>query len=75
MRDPDAAPHGGESLSAFAARVAEWLDEQARPVVAITHAGVIRAAVVHANRAPLSAFWEIDPAPLSVTALPLRGLG
>jgi broad specificity phosphatase PhoE len=75
IRDPDAAPHGGESLTVFAARVAGWLDEVAgaqRPVVAVTHAGVIRAAVVHARGARLNAFWDIDPAPLSVTALPLR---
>ena len=73
MRDPGAAPHGGESLTAFAARVAGWLDEQREPLIAVTHAGVIRAAVVHAQGAPLDAFWEIDPAPLSVTAVPLGG--
>jgi broad specificity phosphatase PhoE len=45
MTDPDAQPHGGESLSAFAARVAEWLDGQAAldgGAVAITHGGVSR---------------------------------
>lgn len=30
MTDPDAAPHGGEPLSALLARVGRWLDEQAR---------------------------------------------
>src|SRR4051794_41375257 len=29
MGDPDAAPHGGESLRAFVARVGAWLDGQA----------------------------------------------
>jgi broad specificity phosphatase PhoE len=72
MADPDARPHGGESLSAFAARVAGWLDEQAPRsgrAVAITHGGVIKAAVVHALGAPLRAFWQIDVAPLSITEL------
>jgi broad specificity phosphatase PhoE len=72
MLDPDAAPHGGESLRAFAARIAAWLDGQAGTdgtAAAITHAGVIKAAVVHAMNAPLAAFWRIDAAPLSVSEL------
>ena len=51
MTDPDAAPHGGESLTALLARVAAWLDEQAAldgTAVAVTHGGVVKAAVVHA---------------------------
>jgi broad specificity phosphatase PhoE len=70
--DPDAAPHGGETLRAFAARVGRWLDAQAARegvAAAITHGGVVKAAVVHALRAPLQAFWQIDAAPLSVTEL------
>lgn len=72
MADADAAPHGGESLTAFSARVGEWLDEQAtRPgrAVAITHGGVIKAAIVRALGAPVSSFWRVDVAPLSVTTL------
>lgn len=72
MTDADAAPHGGESLSAFSARVASWLDEQARldgRAVAITHGGVIKAAVVHALGAPVMSFWRVDVAPLSITTL------
>jgi broad specificity phosphatase PhoE len=72
MLDPDASPHGGESLRAFAARIAAWLDGQAGidgTAAAITHAGVIKAAVVHAVDAPLAAFWRIDAAPLSVSEL------
>lgn len=72
MTDPAACPHGGESLAAFAARVAGWFDEQA-PVdgraVAITHGGVVKAAVIHALGAPLDAFWRIDVSPLSITEL------
>ena len=63
---------GGETLRAFAARVAEWLDEQVGcdgPVAAITHGGVVKAALVHALGAPLEAFWRIDAAPLTVSEL------
>jgi broad specificity phosphatase PhoE len=72
MTDVDAAPHGGETLRAFAARVAGWLDEQAEregPAIAITHAGVVKAAVVRALRSPLASFWQIDVAPLTITEL------
>lgn len=72
MTEPDAAPHGGESLTVFAARVARWLDDQAErggSAVAITHGGVVKAAIVHALGAPIEAFWRIDVAPLSLTEL------
>jgi broad specificity phosphatase PhoE len=72
MTDPEAAPHGGESLTALLQRVATWLDEQATQdgtAIAITHAGVVKAAVVHALDAPPSAFWRIDVSPLSITEL------
>ena len=72
MADPDACPHGGESLSVFAARVAGWLDGQARldgRAVAITHGGVVKAAAALALGAPLRAFWQIDAAPLAITEL------
>ncbi len=70
--DPDARPHGGESLRDFCGRIAGWLDQQARlegRAVVITHGGVIKAAVVHALGAPVAAFWHVDVAPLSVTEL------
>jgi broad specificity phosphatase PhoE len=72
MTDPAACPHGGESLATFATRVASWLDEQASldgRVLAITHGGVVKAAVAHALGAPIEAFWRIDCAPLSITEL------
>lgn len=72
MEDADARPHGGESLAAFAARVAGWLDGEAvrdGATVAFTHGGVVKAALVHALGAPLAAFWRVDVAPLSVTEL------
>jgi broad specificity phosphatase PhoE len=72
MTDPDAAPHGGESLTTLLARVRDWLTAQAgrdRTAVAITHAGVVKAAVVSALGAPAAAFWRIDVAPLAITEL------
>jgi broad specificity phosphatase PhoE len=72
MTDPETRPHGGESVATFAARVSGWLDGQAQldgRAVAITHGGVVKAAVVHALGAPLAAFWRIDAAPLAITEL------
>jgi broad specificity phosphatase PhoE len=72
LRDPAAAPHGGETLLDLFARVSAWLEAQSGApgrVVAVTHASVIRAAIVHAIGAPPPSFWRIDIAPLSVTAL------
>ena len=72
VADPAACPHGGESLAAFAARVGTWLDGQAAldgGAVAITHGGVVKAAVAHALKAPIEAFWQIDASPLAITEL------
>jgi broad specificity phosphatase PhoE len=72
MTDPHAAPHGGESLTALLARVRGWLDGQARldgTAIAITHGGVVKAAVVAALDAPPSAFWRVDVSPVSITEL------
>lgn len=73
--DPFAAPHGGEPLDAFLGRIGEWLDEQSRldgPCLAVTDAGAVRAAVVHALGAPTEAFWKLDVAPLRRTELHAR---
>ncbi|MGI8511640.1 MAG: histidine phosphatase family protein [Solirubrobacteraceae bacterium] len=72
MTDPAAAPHGGESLAAFLERVGTWLDEQVTRegrAVAVTHGGVVRAAVVHALGADPHAFWRVDSSPLHATEL------
>lgn len=72
MTDPDAAPHGGESLREFTARVAGWMAGQAARdggAVAVTHGGVVKAAVAHALGAPVQATWRIDVAPLRTTEL------
>jgi broad specificity phosphatase PhoE len=72
IEDPAAAPHGGESLLSLLDRVGGWLSSRAadgQRVVAVTHAGVIRAALVRALDAPVQAFWRFDVAPLSRTVL------
>ncbi len=70
--DPSYNAHGGESLLALLARVAALLDEwhpRSGRVAAVTHAAVIKAAVVHALRAPIEAMWQLDVAPASRTEL------
>ncbi|CAB3756815.1 histidine phosphatase family protein [Paraburkholderia humisilvae] len=76
LHDPAAAPPGGESFEAVLARVGGWLDDLAArhpgdsTVVAVTHAAVLRAALIHVLRAPASAFTQIEIAPL--TSIELR---
>jgi broad specificity phosphatase PhoE len=69
--DPDSTPHGGESRTELVRRVGTWLgtmaDPDRRTVLAVTHAAVVRAAVMHALDS--AAFWRIDVEPLSVTRL------
>ena len=72
LRDPTAAPHGGETILDLIRRVATWLaDEQAhdRRSIAVTHSTIIRAAIVHAMQAPPQSFWRVDIGPLTVTRL------
>ncbi len=68
LSDPSAAPHGGGSLAELILRVGVWLaDAQKRngATLAVTHASVVRAAIVNALGAGSSAFWRIDVPPLS----------
>jgi broad specificity phosphatase PhoE len=76
MTDPDARPHGGESLRDLAGRVRGWLDGQRAQdgfAVAITHGGVIKASVIAALESPVDAFWRVDVAPLAITELHAHG--
>lgn len=76
MADPASASHGGESVVALVSRVGTWLDVQAvtaGSIVAITHAAVIRAAIIHAVGAPARSFGHIDVAPLSMAMLSAHG--
>jgi broad specificity phosphatase PhoE len=68
LRDPTAAPPGGESTANVIQRAANWLDLQlgvAGRAIVVTHAAIIRAAIVHAIGAPAQSFWRIDIGPLS----------
>jgi broad specificity phosphatase PhoE len=71
LREPAAAPHGGESIVDMITRVSAWLDEQTEPgrIVAVTHPSVIKAAVTHAIRGTPESFWRIDIAPLTRVGL------
>ena len=72
LHDPAAAPHGGESVLALVQRVAAWLAGEHghhRQSIVVTHAPIIRAAIVHAIDATPQSFWRIDIAPLSGTRL------
>ena len=74
IADPDAAPHGGESVAGLLLRMAPWLQAQrGSRVVAVTHAAVIRAAILLAIDAGPASFWRIDIAPLC--RVELRGDG
>ncbi len=64
--DPGYEAHGGESLLALLDRVRDllekWQDQEGR-LVAVTHAAVIKAAVVNVLRAQPTAVWDIDVHP------------
>jgi broad specificity phosphatase PhoE len=68
---PDAAPHGGESLTMLMNRVAAWLRtvDGDGHTVAVTHSAVVRAAVMTTLNAAPSGFWRLDVAPLTATIL------
>jgi broad specificity phosphatase PhoE len=72
LRDIDAAPPGGEPMSSVMRRVADWLDDEiavSGQSIVVTHATIIRAAIIHAIQAAPASFWRIDIAPLSITRL------
>ncbi|ASG25035.1 histidine phosphatase family protein [Nitrospirillum viridazoti] len=71
LSDPEARPHGAESLAQLRARVARWLEHGTAEghTLAVTHPAVIRMAVAVVLEAPPRAFWRLDIAPLSLTDL------
>lgn len=76
LSEPDAAPHGGESITGLISRVARWLESlTANPlrVVAVTHPAVIRAAIVVALDVAPTSFWRIDVAPVGRIVMHGRG--
>lgn len=76
--DPGHDGHGGESLLALQRRVVGLLDRwHDRPGrwVAVTHAAVIRAAVLHALSAPPASAWDLDVSPGSLSELHATATG
>jgi broad specificity phosphatase PhoE len=72
LGEPAAAPHGGESFAGLVERTRAWLTQSlAREgaTLAVTHASVVRAAMVNALGAGSSSFARIDVAPLSLARL------
>ncbi|MFC1230789.1 histidine phosphatase family protein [Streptomyces sp. Sce081] len=68
LTDPDAAPHGGESVRGLCRRITRWLNslppDMDRALV-IAEPAVARAVLVHALSAPVRAFWHLTVPPLS----------
>lgn len=70
VKSPSLAPHGGESFRDLAERIADWLDGMAQEtVIAVTHATVVRAALVRVLEMPLGAFARVEIPPLSLVDL------
>ncbi|GGT43121.1 histidine phosphatase family protein [Nonomuraea spiralis] len=71
LTDAGAAPHGGESRTAHAVRVASWLDSvrDEPDQVVVCEVGTIRAALAHALRLDPLGATRFDVAPLSTTEL------
>lgn len=76
--DPAYDAHGGESLIALHRRMtdllATWHPRSGR-IAAVTHAALIKVAVVVAMRAPIDAVWDVDIAPGSMTELHATPVG
>ncbi|MET9854346.1 histidine phosphatase family protein [Streptomyces sp. NPDC006450] len=73
LTDPHAAPHGGESLLDFIARIGGWLDtrpsDDGGAIVAVAEPSVVRAALVYALNAPPLTYWNVDVRPLATLTL------
>ncbi len=70
LRDPQVAAPGGESFADLSRRVAAMMDamlSEPGHTVAVTHAPVVRAAILHVVGAPLSGSRHIYVEPLSLT--------
>ncbi|WHS58538.1 histidine phosphatase family protein [Pseudomonas sp. G2-4] len=77
LDDPEATPHGGESIARLCRRVGDWLaslEDQPGHWLAVTHPFVIRAALVNVLHCPAAAFNRIDIEPLSVIELRFNGV-
>ncbi|WP_277183800.1 histidine phosphatase family protein [Caballeronia sp. BR00000012568055] len=76
LTDPDARPHGGESIAMLAKRVGQALDrlateESDEQCIVVTHAIVVKVALAHVRGEPLANVLRMDISPLSSTELKL----
>ncbi|MFF7969718.1 histidine phosphatase family protein [Streptomyces sp. NPDC007905] len=75
LTDPDAAPHGGESVRLLCRRTATWLSSltpDTSHTVAITETAVVRAALIYALALPARTFWHLALPSLSAVSLTWR---
>ncbi|MFJ3892249.1 histidine phosphatase family protein [Streptomyces sp. NPDC090083] len=76
LTDPDAVPHGGESVRGLCERAVRWLEvaggSEGR-TLAVVEQEFVRAVVVSVLGAPGAAFWRLDVAPLTATEVSGRG--
>ncbi|WP_435585952.1 histidine phosphatase family protein [Micromonospora aurantiaca (nom. illeg.)] len=64
--NPNASPHGGETLAAVVDRVGSWLAthlDRGGQILAVTHPVIVRAALLHVMQVPPSNLWQVDVAP------------
>lgn len=76
LRDPDARPHGGESLADHLRRVAEVFDTFAWPdagAAVVASAFTVRAACVHALQADAASLLHLDVAPGGTATITRNG--
>lgn len=72
LTDPGLTPHGGESLASVRRRAADVLaraDASDGTTVAVSHGGLIKAALLEVLGLPDAALWRVECAPASVTEL------
>ena len=70
--DPDAAAHGGETLAQVRARATAVMARAAEAggtTVAVSHGGLVKAALLEVLGLPAHGLWRLDVAPASVTEL------
>ncbi|WP_037076329.1 histidine phosphatase family protein [Rhizobium mesoamericanum] len=76
MVRPEEAPHGGEAIATVCTRISAWMTGRLQAgghIVAITHAAIIRAAIINTLQAPISSFWIVDIEPLAVVHMTSNG--
>jgi broad specificity phosphatase PhoE len=76
LADPAYAGHGGQAIATLVERTAGWLETRRAErgvALAISHAAVVRCAVLAVLGAPAEAFWRLDVAPLTRVELSSDG--